>query len=266
MTRLETLTEALRYIEQRLCAAASDMPTTEDIARHCHYSVSALQKLFRHAFHIGVADYVARRRLTLASRALLQTEDSVLDIALRYGYASHEVFTRAFRRIWGIPPSQFRRERTFADIFPRLAPPQGGLPMYHRCYDLTELYDYLRTLDGTIALTFDTCHLDPINTNYGRAAGDLVIAECLRRIDQEKGDDMLLIRIGGDEYALLTGLTDEAEAEELNRRIIAHNGETIAYGDTALPVSLHCGSSRLNTARQLKYDHFFKALDESIRV
>ena len=261
MTRLDTLTAALSYIEQQLCNAI----TPEEIAAHCHYSLSSLQKLFRLTFHIGVADYIARRRLTLASRALLTTAASVLDIALHYGYESHEVFTRAFRRIWGVTPSKFRRERTFADIFPRLRLPTGGLDLSHKHYDITELYDTLRSLHGTYALVFDTQHLDPINKNYGHAAGDLVIAECLRRIDMEKTADMVLFRIGGDEFVLLTGLTDRSETEALSARIAAYNGKPISFEGVDIPVAMHTGISQLDTARRLNYINFFRTLDESIR-
>ncbi len=262
MTRLETLTEALAFIEAGLCGELS--PDT--VAAHCHYSLSSMQKMFRHAFRMGLADYIARRRLTLASRALVSTRDPVLDIALRCGYESHEVFTRAFRRIWGVTPSQFRRERSFADIFPRLQLPIGGEQMAHRYHDITELYDTLRSLDSTWALVFDTCHLDPINKQIGRAAGDLVIAECLRRIDEAREEGMILFRIGGDEYVLLSGLTDQAAAETLCARILQDNEKPIVWEGREIPVALHSGLSLLDTARRLNYAELFKALDSAIRT
>ncbi len=261
MTRLETLTEALAYVEASL---RGDL-TPDAVAAHCHYSLSAMQKLFRHAFHMGIADYIARRRLTLASRELVSTEDPVLDIALRYGYESHEVFTRAFRRIWGVTPSKFRRERSFTDIFPRLRLPTGGLDMPHRQHDITELYDTLRALHGTWALVFDTCHLEPINREIGHAAGDLVIAESLRRIDAAKAEDMVLFRIGGDEYVLLTGLQKESAAQALCGRILQANGKPIVCEGREVPVSLRDGRCLLDTARRLNYAELFNAFDRTIR-
>lgn len=261
LSRLDMLTEAIAYIEAALCRSL----TPEEVAAHCHYSLSSLQKLFRHTFEIGVADYIARRRLTAASRALLSTEDSVLDIALHFGYESHEVFTRAFRRIWGVTPSRFRRERTFADIFPPLRLPTGGLDLSHKHYDITELYDTLRSLHGTWALVFDTQHLDPINKNIGHAAGDLVIAECLRRIDAAKDSEMVLFRIGGDEFVLLTCLTDQAQAQQIADEIVSHNGESIVYNGQDIAVGMHSGMTLLDTEKRLNYINFFRTLDESIR-
>ena len=88
-----------------------------------------LQQRAHHTFHRGIADDISRRRITRAARDLLTTGDTVLDIALRYGYASHEVFTRAFRRLWGEPPSHFRRHRSFSDLYPRPIITQGGTTM-----------------------------------------------------------------------------------------------------------------------------------------
>lgn len=262
MTRLEVLTEALAFIEARLAGPLSPM----EVAVHCHYSLSAMQKMFRHAFHLGIADYIARRRITQAAQMLLSTQDPVLDIALHFGYESHEVFLRAFRRVWGTTPTQFRRERTFAEICPRLRPPTGEMNLAHRHYDITQFFDTLRSLDGTYALVFDTCHLDAINKNIGRAAGDLVIAECLRRIDEAKSKDMILFRIGGDEYVLLTGLNDREAADKIVQDICAHNDEPIVWEEHVIPVGLHSGITQLNTARRLNYAELFRALDGSIQV
>jgi AraC family transcriptional regulator len=51
-----------------------------------------------------------RRRLAEAARALLQTEDRILDIALDYQFNSPETFSRAFKRVFGLQPSQWRKQ------------------------------------------------------------------------------------------------------------------------------------------------------------
>jgi AraC family transcriptional regulator len=59
----------------------------------------------------GEPPHAFRRRILLERAAfrLLTSEDSVLDVALEAGYASHEAFTRAFRRAYGRTPSEWRR-------------------------------------------------------------------------------------------------------------------------------------------------------------
>ncbi|MDE7298884.1 MAG: helix-turn-helix transcriptional regulator, partial [Lachnospiraceae bacterium] len=67
------------------------------------------QRLFREAVGDSVMKYVARRRLLLAAEELAGTDESVLEIAFRYGYDSHEGFTRSFRAYMGVTPTEYRR-------------------------------------------------------------------------------------------------------------------------------------------------------------
>ncbi len=245
--RLQMLTRALQVVEENLQCGI----TPQQVAEQTHYSLSALQKVFHHTYHLGLAGYISRRRITVAARELLTTQRTVLDIALRYGYASHEVFTRAFKRLWGETPNQFRRSRSFADIFPqytaierqRHSIREGEFAMYYK-FDTT-LYDTMRTMQSTMAIVFDTCNLSIINRDYGRAAGDLVIAECLRRIDFAKESPMPLFRIGGDEYVLLTGFAQESDALRLAGEIQSCNGQTISFGKVEIPVAMRYACVRL---------------------
>lgn len=58
--------------------------------------------------------FTLRLRLGRAAAMLLTTGETVLDIALACGFQSHEVFSRAFRKRFGIAPSAYRA-RGFAD-------------------------------------------------------------------------------------------------------------------------------------------------------
>ncbi len=116
MSKFCILADALAYIEANL----EEPLEQEEIARACFCSLSTLQKVFRYALRLGVKDYVDRRRLTQAARALLTGDARVVDVALRYQYQSPEVFTRAFRRLWGTSPSAFRREWRFSGLFPKI--------------------------------------------------------------------------------------------------------------------------------------------------
>jgi AraC family transcriptional regulator len=67
-----------------------------------------LHRAFRRVVGETPKQYAQRLRLDRAAADLLRTTDSVLDIALAAGFDSHEVFTRAFRRQFGIAPSAYR--------------------------------------------------------------------------------------------------------------------------------------------------------------
>lgn len=257
--KLNSLTAALSYIENDLTGEI----TQENCARAACCSLSGLQKLFRSVFNYSVGDYITRRRLTLAAREIQRSDSAFLDIALKYGYGSAEAFTRAFSRIWGVTPSEYRRNWRFSELTPRLNIPRAFLHKGERImkdkFDISELYDYIKSMQGTYVLCFDASHLMEINDAAGREAGDRAILECLHRIDRECADGMLMFRIGGDEFAMLTGLSDRAEVESLARRILSHNGETVALNGSEIPVRMRAGAVLLKSGK-LSYSELFTEL------
>jgi AraC family transcriptional regulator len=68
-----------------------------------------------------VMGYVRSRRLSEAARRLADGADNILDLALDYGYASHEAFSRAFRAQFGKTPEAVRREASL-EALPVLDP------------------------------------------------------------------------------------------------------------------------------------------------
>jgi AraC-like DNA-binding protein len=62
--------------------------------------------------------YTQRLRLSRAGVMLLTTSQSVLDIALSCGFQSHEVFTRAFRKRFGMTPTAYRARGFTAPVDP----------------------------------------------------------------------------------------------------------------------------------------------------
>ncbi len=96
---------SLELIESRI----AEKMTVERIALSAHFSKNHYQRLFREIVGESVMGYVTRRRLQLAAGALLESDASVLDIALDYGYDSRDGFTRVFKAHVGVTPSEYRR-------------------------------------------------------------------------------------------------------------------------------------------------------------
>ena len=61
--------------------------------------------------------YVQERKIANAAQELLDTDRTILDIAVAYGFSGRTVFSRAFRRYTGYTPSLFRAE---APLLPRV--------------------------------------------------------------------------------------------------------------------------------------------------
>lgn len=68
-----------------------------------------------------VGEYIRNRRLTLAGYELLNSDSSIMDIAIKYGYETNESFTRAFSRFHGVTPSTARKNRMTLNTFSRIS-------------------------------------------------------------------------------------------------------------------------------------------------
>ncbi len=263
MNKALILTEALDYIESRL----KEEVTPQEIAVHCLCSLSSLQKMFRYALHISVADYVTRRRLTCCARELIATSRSVLDIAMEWGYNSPEVFTRAFFRLWGESPAVFRKNRRFSGLFPKLEIIElekevSEMTEIHRKHVISELYDYLSANRGAYLIAFDIKHLVPIN-EISTKAGDIAIRESLRRIEEAAEEDMLLFRTGGDEFVLATGREDPAAADAIMEKVLGQNGEAFDWEGRQIPLSLYAVKFKAPD-RTVRYGELFGEITRAL--
>jgi AraC family transcriptional regulator len=81
----------------------------EALARRAGWSPFHLHRAFRRVVGETPKQYTQRVRLERAAARLVATRDSVLRVALAAGFASHEVFARAFRRRFGCSPAKYRR-------------------------------------------------------------------------------------------------------------------------------------------------------------
>lgn len=80
------------------------------LAAKLGYSEFYLTRKFREIAGLSFRDYLRKRRLALAVQEVRDSERSLLDIALDYGFSSHEAFTRAFKGLYGVTPSEYRRK------------------------------------------------------------------------------------------------------------------------------------------------------------
>ena len=205
-------------------------------------------------------------KLSKASTELLVGSKSITDIALDYQYNSPEVFSCAFRRFWGITPSEFRKTRRFTGLHPKfnLKNNDVGIKMNSRKpIDISELYDELKKLNGTYALSIDIMNFMQVNNEYGYAAGDIVIAEAFARIERELGAPMLLFRIGGDEFAVATALKSVTEAEDLAKKITSQNRSIVKAAEHDIPLSLRIGVSQI-PEKSLSYQKSLEILSKSV--
>lgn len=93
---------------QRISRESGGDVSLDALARRAGWSAFHLHRALRGLVRETPRRYIERLRLERAAGQLLAGEGSVLEIALESGFASHEVFTRAFRRRYGCTPTRYR--------------------------------------------------------------------------------------------------------------------------------------------------------------
>ena len=127
MDWLACIRGAIDYMERHL----TDGTTPQDVAQSAHVSPFFLQRGFSLLTGYGLGEYLRNRRLTQAALDLRNTDDKIIDIALRYGYETPESFAKAFARFHGATPSQARDGAVVKSFLPLTLKItiQGGLQM-----------------------------------------------------------------------------------------------------------------------------------------
>ena len=228
MDKFYTLSLALEYIEAHILENSSQA----DIAAASMVSLSSLQKLFRYTFGYSVNEYITKRKMTLAAEELLEGKASIAALALKYGAASTEAFSRAFSRVNCALPSDFRRKKGAQAVF---TPPKfsdGGITR-----ESPYLIEAMSAAADCFVVCFDVVGMVRIN-QLSREAGDLALMEAVRRIHAHTAAEMRIFRIGQDEFAVITRFEAAEQAETLSAAVLAHNGESFFYKAQPVPLFL----------------------------
>lgn len=99
----ELLELVFTYIEAHL----GEQITLADTARHFWVSESKISQTFRRRLGISFYRCVTQRRL-IAAKSLIIQGTPLNEVNERVGFADYSTFFRAFKREYGIAPSQFR--------------------------------------------------------------------------------------------------------------------------------------------------------------
>ncbi|MFL0195220.1 helix-turn-helix transcriptional regulator [Clostridium sp. WILCCON 0269] len=99
--------KSIEYIEHNL----NDKIELKDLADKVFLSKYHFHRVFHAIAGEPVAEYIRRKRLIKAANELLNTNNKIVDIALKYQFSSQESFTKAFKKIYGMPPKQFRKTK-----------------------------------------------------------------------------------------------------------------------------------------------------------
>lgn len=99
------LKDALYYVQHSYDQEIS----VKTAAGTCGFSESHFMKLFREFTGMSFNAYLINYRLELAARQLSESKLKIIDIMENCGFRNHSYFTRAFRKKYGMTPSEYRK-------------------------------------------------------------------------------------------------------------------------------------------------------------
>ncbi|HBE05007.1 MAG TPA: AraC family transcriptional regulator [Firmicutes bacterium] len=117
MEWVKRINDVIDYIEANLDSEIS----YDIIAEISACSIYNFQRMFSYIANKPLSEYIRNRRLTIAAFDIMNSKENIIDIAAKYGYASHDSFTRAFQKFHGVLPSKVRSEVTMLKSCPKIS-------------------------------------------------------------------------------------------------------------------------------------------------
>ena len=148
----------------------------DELAHLIGYSTHYLRRIFLEQTGMSMMNYITRRKLEYALFDLSQG-GRIIDAAMDYGFETHAGFTKAFKRIYGCPPSLYRLhicvsppEKVSAGM---IRPKQGGNVMNVQIKEITPFtivgYTSRHKMPSVRNLSDIPAYWDKINLEYGAA-------------------------------------------------------------------------------------------------
>jgi len=117
MEWLEHMNNAIVYIEENLTGKTD----YEQIAKTACCSPYHFQRTFTFMTNTTLSEYIRRRKMTKAAFELKNDNIKVIDLAFKYGYDSPEAFSRAFKLMHGVSPTEARKPETNIKSYPPIS-------------------------------------------------------------------------------------------------------------------------------------------------
>ncbi|GIN87195.1 AraC family transcriptional regulator [Heyndrickxia sporothermodurans] len=98
--------KVIQYLESRM----NQEVTLEELSSKAAFSKYHFTRIFKALTKETVYEYVRKRRLTLAAKELIESDTPLIQLAFKFGYASQEAFSRAFKSYMGTSPLSYRKK------------------------------------------------------------------------------------------------------------------------------------------------------------
>lgn len=101
--------EIARNAHDFMMESLSERITIEEIAARFHINTTTLKYAFKKVYGSSIANHMKEHRLEHAADLLRRTSTGVANVAVQCGYESQSRFATAFKKKYGVSPSEYRR-------------------------------------------------------------------------------------------------------------------------------------------------------------
>lgn len=97
------------------------------------FSLAHIRDIFAQKTGKPLSKYILERKISNAAFEIIHSQETFITIAEKYGFTNADTFTRAFKRITGLVPSDFRKRRMSVSRVKLCAGVYGvGLPITYQ--------------------------------------------------------------------------------------------------------------------------------------
>jgi AraC-like DNA-binding protein len=104
----DNIGEVIRKAIQFICAHYKDTIKLSDVAAIIHLNASYFSSLFKKEVGVTFIDFLLDLRIEESKNLLVNTSNSILDIAVSLGFTSQSYFAKAFKKKTGKTPKKYR--------------------------------------------------------------------------------------------------------------------------------------------------------------
>ena len=103
--------EIIHCIHAYLLEHLAERITIEDLSRQFLMNPTTLKKVFRNVYGTSIAAHIKQHRMEKAANLLKETDMTIAQIALAVGYESQSRFSAAFKEMYNVLPTAYRKEK-----------------------------------------------------------------------------------------------------------------------------------------------------------
>ena len=103
-------TEIIRRIHDRITEDLRRRYTIDELSRQYTINTAALKAVFKSVYGLPIASYMKHYRISRAAQMLRETDESISSISASVGYESQSKFSKAFKDVMNILPTDYRKK------------------------------------------------------------------------------------------------------------------------------------------------------------